>query len=181
MHVWPHAVLVALHLASYALIAVALWYNRRLPGLPLLTLGGALNGVVIALNGGTLPASARALRHAGITTNANFTNSGVLPHPILKPLGDIVATPSWLPFRNVISIGDIVVLLGLALLLHTISGSRLIPHRRPYQSAATAAAEPPQTGRPASSPHQQTRCSARPPNGTQNPPSKAGRPVEHRG
>lgn len=122
---WPHALLVVLHIGSYGLIAVALWQNRRLPGLALIAGGGLLNGLVIALNGGTLPASARALAEAGMVTNGDFTNSGVLRHPVLAPLGDIVATPAWLPFRNVISVGDCIALLGVAVLVHTVCGTRL--------------------------------------------------------
>jgi Family of unknown function (DUF5317) len=122
---WPHALLVGLHIGSYALIAVALWQNRRLPGLKLIAAGGLLNGLVITLNGGTLPASARALAEAGMVTNGDFTNSGVLPHPILAPFGDIFATPAWLPFRNVISIGDCIALIGVAVLVHAVCDSRL--------------------------------------------------------
>lgn len=122
---WPHALLVALHIGSYVLIGVALWRNRRIAGLPLIALGGLLNGVVITLNRGTLPASARALAEAGMVTNGDFTNSGVLRHPILAPLGDVVATPAWLPFRNVISIGDCIALIGVFVLVHTVCGGRL--------------------------------------------------------
>jgi hypothetical protein len=121
---WPHGVLVALHLGSYALIGVAIWWNRRLPGLLLIGLGGMLNGVVIALNDGTLPASARALAEAGTDLQKHFNNSGVLAHPVLGQLGDIVPTPGWLPFRNVISIGDVIALLGVAVLVHTVCESK---------------------------------------------------------
>jgi hypothetical protein len=124
---WPHLLLVALHLGSYALIGVVLWRNRRLIGLPLIALGGFLNGLVIALNGGTLPASASALARAGMPVDPRFTNSGVLAHPILPWFGDVVATPAWLPFRNVISIGDVIALVGVAVLVHVACGSRLAP------------------------------------------------------
>jgi hypothetical protein len=50
-----------------------------------------------------------------------------------------MATPSFLPFRNVISLGDIVVLVGGAVLLHVVCASRLgRPLRR--RSAARPAA-----------------------------------------
>ena len=98
-------VLIGLHLTSYVTIAIALWVHRRLPGLLLIAAGGGTNAAVIALNGGTLPASAGALREAGYTVDpSQFKNSGVLIHPVLPWLGDIAATPTWLPFRNVISI-----------------------------------------------------------------------------
>jgi hypothetical protein len=114
--------LSAVHLATYLLAAAFLWRNRHLRGLLLIGAGTLLNAGVIALNGGTLPASARALRAAGITpAPGEFANSGLLPHPVLPWLGDTMATPSWLPLRNVVSIGDLVALLGAAVLLHTLT------------------------------------------------------------
>jgi hypothetical protein len=122
----PHAVLIALHAASYAVIAWTLWLNRAVPGLLLIALGGATNAAVIALNGGTLPADPDALVAAGYAVEAGeYKNSGIVDDPVLAWLGDIVATPSFLPFRNVISVGDIVVLIGGAVLLHVVCRSRV--------------------------------------------------------
>jgi hypothetical protein len=121
----PRAVLVPLHLATYLVAAYFVWVNRSLPGLVLIGVGALCNGVTIALNGGTLPASAAALRAAGWPVDdPQFVNSSVLAHPVLPWLGDIVATPAWLPFRNVISIGDMIILLGAAVLVHCASESR---------------------------------------------------------
>ena len=115
----PRPLLIGLHGLSYALIGWALWANRALPGLLLVAAGGGTNAAVIALNGGTLPASASALERAGLAVDTReFENSGVVADPVLAWLGDIAATPAFLPFRNVISIGDVVVLLGAALMLH---------------------------------------------------------------
>jgi hypothetical protein len=50
----------------------------------------------------------------------SISNSGVLAHPILSQLGDVVPTPSWLPFRNVISIGDVIALVEVAVLAHAV-------------------------------------------------------------
>jgi hypothetical protein len=135
----PRVVLVALHLASYIAAGVALWANRALPGLLLIGAGTLLNAGVIALNGGTLPASARALAAAGLpVVTPDFANSGTLAHPHLSWLGDILATPAWLPFRNVISIGDLVILVGAVVLVHAVMGSwparqlrRVLGRRRP--------------------------------------------------
>jgi hypothetical protein len=124
----PKPLLVALHLSTYVAAGVAIWANRSLPGLVIIGVGALLNGVTIALNGGTLPASAHALAAAGrATSSKDFENSGVLAHPVLAWLGDILATPSWLPFRNVISIGDLVILTGAAVLIHGVA--RTIPAR----------------------------------------------------
>jgi Family of unknown function (DUF5317) len=145
----PRWILVSLHLISYALAAVALWLNRRLPGLLLIGGGAMLNGVVITLNGGTLPASAHALRAAGHAIDAkSFENSGVLAHPILPWLGDVVATPSWLPFRNVLSIGDVTILIGTLVLAHSVC-RRTGTHRRGAVTTAVPAVAQEQQLQPA--------------------------------
>lgn len=145
----PKALLVGLHLATYVAAGVAIWVNRSVPGLVIVAVGAAMNAVTIALNGGTLPASAHALAAAGVIENAkDFQNSGVIAQPVLPWFGDIMATPSWLPFRNVISIGDIVILLGALVMIHVIT--RTVPARalgqwvdrqrkRPRASAPVAA------------------------------------------
>src|SRR5438132_903250 len=55
---WWHA---AFHLGSYLLAAGFVLANRRVPGLPLVGLGGALNFVTIAANGGVMPIRPAAL------------------------------------------------------------------------------------------------------------------------
>jgi hypothetical protein len=136
---WPRDVLVPLHLASYVCAGVFLWANRRLPGLLVIGFGSALNASVIALNGGTLPASARALEQSGVTVRpGDFQNSDVLRHPILPWLGDILATPSWLPLRNVISIGDMIILGGAFMLLHAVTQSWLNTAARSILSSTSA-------------------------------------------
>lgn len=122
----PHLLLIGLHAASYAVIAWTLWLNRAVPGLLLIALGGGTNAAVIALNGGTLPADPEALAAAGFSVDPDeYKNSGVVDDPVLAWLGDIMATPAFLPFRNVISLGDIVVLIGGAVLLHVVCASRV--------------------------------------------------------
>lgn len=124
---WPRALLVAAHLVSYALAGRFVWLNRRVAGLPIVALGGALNAVTIAVNGGTLPASRAALARAGIHPVAgDFNNSGILAHPHLAWLGDVLATPAGFPMANVFSIGDVLILVGLGYGVHRICGSRLV-------------------------------------------------------
>ena len=127
--VWtsPHRVLAAaLHIATYVLAAVFLWWNRRIVGVPLVALGAALNGVAIAANGGTLPASGAAIDGSGIWTGEDhFANSGMLEDPRLAFLGDVFSTPAWLPLRNVYSVGDVLIVLGAAVCLHLVCGSRV--------------------------------------------------------
>lgn len=120
MTVWPsmpHVLAVSGHLLSYAALGWVLWLNRRLPGMVLVAAGTACNAVTIAVNGGTLPASPTALRAAGVHLREGFDNSGLVAHPHLGWLGDTMVTPSWLPLRNVVSIGDLLLLVGALVLV----------------------------------------------------------------
>lgn len=122
----PRGVTEAAHLASYLLAGGFVWINRRLPWLWLAALGGASNFVVIVANGGVMPASAEALALAGRSgTGAEFANSALIDSPRLWFLGDVFAVPASWPLANVFSIGDVVLLVGAALLVHRIAGSRL--------------------------------------------------------
>jgi hypothetical protein len=70
-------------------------------------------------NGGTMPASAAALSASGWRpAPGHFTNSAVVPHPKLSILGDIFATPRWLPAHDVFSIGDVLIVAAVALLVY---------------------------------------------------------------
>jgi MFS family permease len=117
------------HMGTYLLGAYFLFQNRKMPGFWLIGLGGAMNFLAIVSNGGTMPASASALATAGLLHDApnEFINSTVLGNPNLSFLGDVFATPAWLPFANVFSFGDVFIALGTAVAVHRICGSRLIP------------------------------------------------------
>jgi hypothetical protein len=126
-----HTILVAVHLATYVIAGVFVAINWRVPGLVIIALGGACNGITIALNGGTLPASRSALERAGFElAPGEFMNSGVLPDPTLAWLGDIFVWPAPMPFANVFSVGDILIVLGALYGAHKITGSRLV--KRPW-------------------------------------------------
>jgi hypothetical protein len=124
--VWPrmpHGIAVTAHLASYAMLGAVVWVNRAIPGMVVIALGAGANALAIAVNDGTLPASATALRQAGIKPRVGFQNSGVLAHPHLTWLGDIMVTPSWLPLRNMLSVGDLVLLAGALILVMKLTHS----------------------------------------------------------
>lgn len=124
--------LAAVHVATYLASGWFVWLNRTIPGLWIVALGAFSNGLTIAVNGGTLPASAEALRTAGRTVHkTEFVNSGVLEDPKLAFLGDVFATPASWPMANVFSIGDLLILCGVAWGAHRICGSRLVPRWTP--------------------------------------------------
>jgi hypothetical protein len=108
---------LAINLATYAAIGVFLWANRHTPWLWVVALGVTANTTAITLNQGVMPATPTAMSAAHRTTAAGFANSTTVPHPHLQFLGDIIPTPPWLPFHNVASIGDVLIVTGALLVV----------------------------------------------------------------
>ncbi len=108
----PEAFSAPVHVLTYGLAAALVVANRHVTGLWLLALGAACNGVTIALNGGTLPASPEAMRTAGLPVEDGFANSGVVTDPVLPWLGDVFAVPASVPLANVFSVGDVLIVVG---------------------------------------------------------------------
>ena len=129
-----HSLHVAMHFASYALVGVFLFANRLLPGMPVLALGTALNVLAISANDGVMPASASALRIAGIEVTDGFANSAAVAHPHLPWLGDVIPVPGPWPIGNVLSVGDLLIFAGALYLLHSVCGSRLPLGRQPARA-----------------------------------------------
>ena len=131
------------HLASYALAGVCILRNLHIPFAWLIALGGLMNVVAIAANGGVMPARLSALQAAGLEVGGKeFTNSDAVEGANLAFLGDIFAIPAGWPGANVFSVGDVVIVLGALLALHALCGSRLgarLP--RPLGRAGARAAE----------------------------------------
>lgn len=118
---------VGLHLASYALLVWFVALNRRRLGVVVAGIGMGLNLLAIAFNGGHMPASPAALEQAGVAyAGATYNNSGVAHSGThLAFLGDVFATPSWLPVANVFSAGDVLIVAGVALMIAlTMRGER---------------------------------------------------------
>lgn len=128
-----------LHLGSYVGLGVYLWLNRSISWLWVVALGGGLNAVAITVNRGVMPASTVALHAAGLAPEAGYANSAVLDAPHFAMLGDQFNTPRGLPLANVFSMGDIVIVAGLAMVVF--AASKRLP------SAGTAGA-PQVTRRP---------------------------------
>jgi hypothetical protein len=137
---WPRPLVVALHGASYVLAAAFVWRNRSVAGLPVLAVGAGLNAFAIAMNGGQMPADPEALARVGITQEpGEYVNSGVVDDPRVAFLGDVLASPSWLPLQNVYSAGDLLILAGAVWLVHRTCGTVLARRpRRPRRPAVAA-------------------------------------------
>ena len=100
-----------LHVLTYLAAGVVVVANRQVRGLWLLALGGAANGLTIAVNGGTLPASAprwppRASRRRHVRELRGVDD------PVCR--GSATCSPSrhGVPFANVFSVGDALIVAG---------------------------------------------------------------------
>ncbi len=108
-------------IAAYVLIFAWLWGNWRVPGLQIAAVGIGLNTVAVLLNAGQMPVWTGALNAAGLTpaelgtdpfhflmsatSLADFVQRGGI-------FGDVVPFPVPL-FRDVVSIGDVLLALGI--------------------------------------------------------------------
>jgi Family of unknown function (DUF5317) len=142
---WGSAVWVA---ALAGMIAVlgrnACWRGglARLPWL-LASLGVGLNLLVVITNGGYMPQSQTARDEAGVSVErvaglasrpAWHNVAPMSPDTRLPWLGDIFAEPAWVPSRNVVSLGDLLLSAGLAwatYLLAAPTGRAAVEPRRP--------------------------------------------------
>jgi len=119
--------IVPLHLLSYLMIGVFLFYNIKLKGFPIVALGWAANFIVIAANGGYMPANLNLVSRvasqsvvSSYETEGIMNNSAILGESSRLPwLGDIFSLPSWLPLANVFSLGDLFIALGCLIIIST--------------------------------------------------------------
>lgn len=102
-----------IYVASTAAVLVAVLRNLDIPGLAIIAIGATSNLAAIMANGGYMPADPDAVAAVGGIA-AGYSNSRVVTEPVLAPLTDIFATPAWLPFSNVFSIGDVLIGIGVA-------------------------------------------------------------------
>lgn len=128
------------HMASYVLLGAFAWVNRGIFGVPIIALGGLLNFIAIASNGGVMPTDPDAMASlARALPEGEFANSQVIENARFAFLGDVFATPASWPLHNVFSIGDGILLAGVFVLVHVACGSRLVPRRLMARRAAVAA------------------------------------------
>lgn len=122
---WSDRLGPALYISSILVLLLAVGLNLLLSGMEILGLGLLLNYLVIAANGGYMPVPPDNLARAGMAhraellrTKGHLFNSMVLTSETQLPfLADIFFLPSWLPFSNVFSIGDVFIGIGAFILV----------------------------------------------------------------
>jgi hypothetical protein len=135
------------HLFTYGLVGACIVRNLDIRFMWVVAVGGLFNFIAIAANGGVMPASASALRTAGLDpASGEFANSDLVHDAHVAFLGDVFAIPAGWPGANVFSVGDALMVLGAFLVLHAATGSRLFAareERRRRDQATPRAPAPP--------------------------------------
>ncbi|MDO5041277.1 MAG: DUF5317 domain-containing protein [Peptoniphilus sp.] len=114
------------HVGSLLLIAVGLIVNYRNIGMPIVGLGFILNAIPIILNG-KMPVSERALLKTTDTYKFNLIaqgrslSHGIFENPEMYILSDIIPLASPYPMAKVISVGDVVISIGIVVYIFCIS------------------------------------------------------------
>ena len=110
---------IALHLTSYTGLLAFAAINLRSFGVLVASVGLVCNALVIAANGGYMPARRAALSTAGVLYAGDSAANSRLADGSTRFafLGDVFALPKGMPLANVFSIGDILIAAGLALLI----------------------------------------------------------------
>lgn len=103
------------YILSSAVVLACILRNRRIPGLLISAAGGLANLVAVVANGGYMPVDPDAARAAGQLPTTGYPNTVELANAHLKPLTDMIVVPPPLPFANVYSVGDLLIVLGVAI------------------------------------------------------------------
>jgi len=108
-----------LHVVSYLMILSFFVLNIRVPAFWLVGFGLVANICVIFANGGRMPVSAEAWRASGgdvsVFAPNGFADNNVLAGPSthLRWLSDVFAVPPQIPLATVLSIGDLLIVIGM--------------------------------------------------------------------
>ena len=116
---------VPLYLLSMALLTIWVALNWHIPGMALIAIGLLMNVAAIAANGGYMPVSPASARIAGRLDRYATTGSPISYNSIateenvrLWLLTDIIPVPKEVPFANVLSIGDVLLEIGVGVLCY---------------------------------------------------------------
>jgi hypothetical protein len=115
-----------IYVVSLALLAIWVAANWRIPGMALIAIGLALNIAVIAANGGHMPVSPEGARLAGQYEALAADDPRTSKHLLMASeqvrlwlLSDILVIPQGVPGASVLSIGDLALTVGIAILCYS--------------------------------------------------------------
>lgn len=122
-----HRHIKELYVGSYGLLFIGLLINISFRSLWIIIIGTLVNLGTFITNGGRMPISLDAMRLTGLEELIPMVESGQLAlyAPITDAtrygfLGDIITVPPPYPFPQILSIGDVIIGLGLFVFIQTI-------------------------------------------------------------
>lgn len=104
-----------IYVGSTAAVLIAILADRAIPGMPVVAFGAACNLAAIVANGGYMPAAPGALAALGKGAPVIYSNSSVVADPALWMLTDRFAMPAVVPFANIFSVGDVIIVIGVVM------------------------------------------------------------------
>lgn len=138
------SVVTVLYLLSGGLGIAWLARNLRLPGIACVLAGGLSNFLAIALNGGRMPidpgalAQTRGAEYVRELAAGHLTSNSVLidSHTRLSWLTDLILVPRPWPLPTVLSIGDVLIAVGVIWLIAAGMGGRMAHASADEETAA---------------------------------------------
>ncbi|MNW25949.1 hypothetical protein D3C74_27060 [compost metagenome] len=126
-----------LFMAVYVTGMIFLWLNRHHPGFTLILIGVLLNFLAMVVNGGRMPVSLTASTVLGPYYMELLSSGEVISKHVMMDtstrlsfLGDIIPLSSPYPRTQVISIGDVIMNLGIFFLIQHL----MVPRKKEYSS-----------------------------------------------
>lgn len=115
---------LTIHIIIYILIIISLILNIRGKGIIYILIGMLLNFMPILANNGKMPVSVRRLANSYLYSQLNLLKDNrILTHTLVTEntrfyyLSDIISIPKPYPFPKIISIGDIIIGIGIFILI----------------------------------------------------------------
>ncbi len=109
---------------SYLLLIFVSMHNIKQPGFKYIILGLLLNAFVITVNGGRMPVLIRngIIKNIStgnfIETQTRTIHSLINNNTLFAFLGDVITIPKPFPETVIISVGDVMIFIGLFVLIH---------------------------------------------------------------
>lgn len=114
------------NIVIYVIMMVLICLNIQYKGMVIILIGSFLNFVAILLNGGKMPVSQNALVNASMMHQLGlFKHNLLLTHTLITDktrlfiLSDIIPIPKPYPINKVISIGDIIIDIGIFVIVYS--------------------------------------------------------------
>ncbi|ABW20018.1 DUF5317 domain-containing protein [Alkaliphilus oremlandii] len=120
-----------LYIISYIMLFIVLFLNLGKKSVWLIVIGAVLNFAAIVLNGGSMPMDLEALQKIGSINMLQSIKAGELVNyrniteavSFTVYLGKRITTPEWYPIKQVFSIGDLFISLGILFLCQSMMQS----------------------------------------------------------